>query len=213
VSRILPRVLLLSSIVTTPLSTARSQSPPPPSPTRIQLIPSVGYFTFGTYFTGPAGIQFSNQDGLAYGGQLAVTLWRNLSLVGSILRGSSDWSFESVPLVGRISIGGASLLLYDAGLRFSQPLGASSPIAVAGQVTAGAIRYSVEHPLLTGAATNFALSVGAGIAGRLKGRINLHLLVKDYIASFRSVDDAASFGVEGQRAHTLGVLLGIGIGL
>jgi hypothetical protein len=211
VSRLLPRVLLLSSIATTPLSTARSQSPPP-SPARIQLVPSVGYFTFGTYFTGPAGIRFSNQDGLAYGGQLAVTLWRNLSLVGSVLRGSSDWSFESVPLVGRISIGGASLLLYDAGLRFSQPLGASSPIAVVGQVTAGAIRYSVEHPLLTGAATNVAVSVGAGIAGRLKGRINLHLLAKDYIASFRSVDDAAAFGVEGQRAHTLGALVGIGIG-
>jgi hypothetical protein len=206
----LPRLLLLSSIITGPLSTARSQSPPP-SRTRIQLIPSVGYFTFGAYFTGPAGIQFSNQDGLAYGGQLAVTLWRNLSLVGSVLRGTSDWSFESVPLVGRISIGGASLLLYDAGLRFSQPLGASRLIAVVGQVTAGAIRYSVEHPLLTGAATNFAVSFGVGIAGQLRHRINLHLLVKDYIASFRSVDDAASLGVEGQRAHTLGVLLGIGV--
>jgi hypothetical protein len=210
VSKMLARLLLLSSIITTPLSTARSQSAPP-SPVRIQLIPSVGYFTFGTYFTGPAGIQFSNQDGLAYGGQLAVTLWRNLSLVGSVLRGTSDWSFESVPLVGRISIGGASLLLYDTGLRFSQRLGTSSPMAVVGQVTAGAIRYSVEHPLLTGAATNFAVSFGAGISGRLRHRINLHLLVKDYIASFRSVDDAASLGVEGQRAHTLGVLLGIGI--
>jgi hypothetical protein len=67
--------------------------------------------------------------------------------------------------------------------------------------------------LLTGAATNLAVSAGVGIAGRVKGRIKLHLLVKDYIASFRSVDDAASFGVEGQRAHTLGVLLGIGMGL
>jgi hypothetical protein len=212
VSRLLPPLLLLSSIVTIPLGTALSQSPPS-SPNRVQLIPSVGYFTFGTYFTGPAGIRFSNQDGLAYGGQLAVTLWRNLALVGSVLRGSSDWSFESVPLVGRISIGGASLLFYDAGLRFSYPLGESSPVAAVGLVTAGAIRYSVDHPLLTGDATNFALSVGAGMAGRLWGRLTLHVLLKDYIASFRSVDQAASLGVEGQRAHTVGLLAGIGIGL
>ncbi|HEX2249776.1 MAG TPA: hypothetical protein VHH32_05470 [Gemmatimonadales bacterium] len=208
----LPRLLLIASTVTTPLDTALSQSSPA-SPHRIQLIPSVGYFTFGTYFTGPAGVRFSNQDGLAYGGQVAVTLWRHLALVGSVLRGSSDWSFESVPLVGRISIGGAGLLLYDAGLRLGYPLGASSPVAAVGQVTAGAIRYSIDHPLLSGAATNFALSLGAGLSGRLTRTMSLHLLVKDYIASFRSVDEAASLGIEGQRAHTIGVLVAFGIGL
>jgi hypothetical protein len=211
VSPMVPGLLFVSSLVTAPLSSALPQSTPP-SAHRAQLVPSVGYFTFGTYFTGPAGIRFSNQDGLAYGGQAVVTLWRNLALVGSVLSTSSDWSFESVPLVGRISIGGASLLLYDAGLRFSYPLGDLSPIAAIGQVTAGAIRYSVDHPLLSGAATNFAYSAALGAAGRLKGRVTIHLLVKDYIASFRSVDDAASLGVEGQRAHTVGVLLGIGIG-
>lgn len=38
-------------------------------------------------------------------------------------------------------------------------------------------------------------------------------LVKDYIASFSSVDDAEVFGVEGQRAHTLALLLGVGLRL
>jgi hypothetical protein len=212
VSRLLTILLGVLSLLIAPVSSACPQSPSP-LPHRLQLVPSVGYFTFGTYFTGPAGIRFSNQDGLAYGAQLAVTLWRNLALAGSVLRGSSDWSFESVPVVGRISIGGASLLLYDAGLRFSYPLSDSSPIAAMGQVTAGAIRYSVDHPLLSGAATNFAVSVGAGLAGRLKSRISLQLVVKDYIASFRSVDEAAALGVEGQRAHTVGVLIGIGVGL
>jgi hypothetical protein len=199
-------------LLTVPLASAGSQEPTPP-PLRVQLIPTAGYLTFGTYFTGPGGIQFSNQDGVAFGGQLAVTLWRHISLVGSVMHGSSDWSFESVPLVGSISIGGASLLFYDAGLRFSYPLGRFSPVSAVGQVTAGAIRYSVDHPLFTGAATNVALSAGAGVTARLKRRVTLQVLFKDYVASFRSVDDAASFGVEGRRAHTLGLLLGLGIGL
>ena len=210
--RLVLRLLVLLLVSTFPSSTAQSQSPLSPV-YRVQLVPSGAYLTFGTYFTGPGGIRFSNQDGLAYGGQLAVTLWRNLSVVGSVLHGSSDWSFESVPVVGTISIGGASLLFYDAGLRYSYPLGSTIPVWVVGQITAGAIRYSVDHPLLTGAATNFAVSVGAGVTGRLRGRVSLHALIKDYFASFRSVDEASSLGVEGQRAHTLAVLVGVGIGL
>lgn len=206
------RLLLPAVLWATPLVPGLSQAAPV-AEDKVQLVPSAGYFMFGTYFTGPAGVRFSNQDGAAYGGQVAVTLWRGLSLVGGVLRTSSDWSFEPVPLIGRISIGGASLLFYDAGLRYSHRLGTSSPVAILGQLTAGAIRYSVNHPLLTGAATNFTVSVGAGVTGQLTRRLRLQALVKDYIASFRSVEEAASLGVEGQRAHTLGLLVGLGIAL
>jgi hypothetical protein len=179
----------------------------------VELLPTAGYLAFGTYFTGPGGVQFSNEDGFGYGGQIDVPLWRNLSLVGSLLHGTSDWSFEEVPLVGRLTVGGASLWFYDAGLRVTVPLGAAIPVAAFLQATAGAIHYSIDNALFTGRATNFAFSGGAGLATRLAGRVSLQALVKDYLASFRSVRDGAAFGIEGRRAHTVAVLVGLGVSL
>jgi hypothetical protein len=43
------------------------------SPTHsIELSVLAGHLDCGTYFTAPGGVQFSNDDGLGYGGQLAV---------------------------------------------------------------------------------------------------------------------------------------------
>jgi hypothetical protein len=180
---------------------------------RVEILPTAGYLAFGTYFTGPSDIRFSNQDGVGYGAQVAVRLWRSLSLVGSVLHGTSDWSFESVPILGSISVGGASLWFYDVGLRYSVPLGTAIPVSAVGQVGAGAIRYSVDNVLLSEQATNFAVAAGVGLAARLGRRVSLQGLVKDYVASFRSVDDAAAFGVEGRRTHTLAFLIGLGLRL
>jgi hypothetical protein len=205
-------LLIISALLTAPFDSAVSQGALPPSSRPVEIFPTAGYLAFGTYFTGPGGVRFSNQDGFGYGAQLVVGLWRNLSLVGSVLHGTSDWSFESVPLVGRLTVGGASLWFYDAGLRLSVPLGASIPVAAFGQASAGAIRYAVDNALFTERATNFAFSGGAGLTTRAGGRFSLQALVKDYIASFRSVDDAAAFGVEGRRAHTVAFLIGVGFG-
>lgn len=92
------------------------------------------------------------------------------------------------------------------------PLGARVPIALVGQATTGAIRYAVDNPLFTGQTPNLAFSGGAGLVSRLRGRFS-PALVKDYIASFRSVDDLASLGVHGRRAHTIAILVGLGVGL
>jgi hypothetical protein len=207
-----PRLILLTLLLA-PLPSAAAQTSTRPSAPALEILPTAAYLAFDTYFTGPGDIRFSNQDGIGYGAQVAVALWRNLSLVGSVLHGTSDWSFESVPIVGSVSIGGASLWFYDVGLRLDFPLGGASPLSAIGQVGAGAIRYSVDNALISDQATNFALSGGVGVAARLGRRVSLQGLVKDYIASFRSVDDAAGFGVEGRRAHTLGFLIGFGLRL
>lgn len=207
------KLLLAPALLIAPLVAAASQEPVPRATRLVEIIPTAGYLAFGTYFTGPGGVRFSNQDGFGYGAQIGITLYRNLSLIGSVLHGTSDWSFESVPLVGRLTVDGASLWFFDAGLRLTIPLGASIPVSVFGQAGAGAIRYAVDNALFTGQATNFAFSGGVGLVTRLGGRVSLHALAKDYIASFRSVDDAAAFGIEGRRAHTVAVLLGLGVGL
>lgn len=184
------------------------------SPTHaVELSLLTGPLDYGTYFTGPGGIRFSNENGFAYGGQFSVRVWRNLSLAGGVLHGNSNWSFEEVPLVGSVTLNGAKLWFFDLGPRVTVPLGSGVPVALIAQATFGAIHYAVDNPLFVGDTPNLAFSGGAGLAVHLGRRARVQFLVKDYIASFRSVKDAEFLGVEGQRSHTVALLVGLGIGL
>lgn len=205
------RTLLLISILVLPgLPLASQQSR---SVQAIRIGPTVGYLTFGTYFTGPGGLRFSNDNAAAFGGELEFPVWRDLSVVGNVLHATSDWSFQEVPLIGSVTIGGASLWFFDAGLRLHFPLGSRRAVLPFVELGGGAIRYSVDNALLEGQATNLALVGGVGLTTRIGERLGLQARVKDYFASFRSVDDAASLGVTGRRAHTVGFLFGVSLGL
>jgi hypothetical protein len=177
------------------------------------VIPTVGYLVFGSYFSGPGDLEFSNENGPAYGGELEVPLGPRFSVIGSALHATSDWSFRGVPLLGTVAVGGASLWFYDAGLRLRLPLGTTGRVSPYVQVSAGAARYAVSNVLLTDHATNFAFSGGVGVLAQLGGRLSLQGTVKDYLASFKSVDQGVAVGIEGRRAHTLAFLVGAGIGL
>jgi hypothetical protein len=192
-----------------PLTAAAGQSLPDSS--RITISPTAGYLAYGTYFTAPGGVSFSNHDGFGIGAELDIRAWRSLSVIVSALHGSSDWSFESVPLVGAISLDGASLWFVDTGLRVGFPL--ATGVAGFVQATAGAVRYGIENALISDNATNFTFSGGLGVRAQVGRRVSVVGLVKDYIASFSSVDEAEVFGVEGQRAHTVALLLGVGLRL
>jgi hypothetical protein len=71
----------------------------------------------------------------------------------------------------------------------------------------------VNNAILEGQATNLAFVGGLGITTRIGERLGIEARVKDYFASFKSVDEAAAFGVSGRRAHTVGFLFGVSIGL
>ena len=203
------RIILLTTLLVFPgLPLAGQQSVQ-----AVRLGPSAGYLTFGTYFTGPGGLRFSNDNAAAFGGELEFPVWRDLSVVGNVLHATSDWSFQEVPLIGSVTIGGASLWFFDAGLRFHFPLGRARTVLPFVEAGAGAIRYAVNNPLLEGQATNFALVGALGVTTRIGERLRLEARVKDYFASFRSVDDAAALGVSGRRAHTVGFLVGVSLGL
>jgi hypothetical protein len=208
VSRLL-RIMLVPALAL-PMASVAAQSVQSASRS-VAITPTAGLLSFGNYFTGPGGVSFSNQDGIGYGAELSVGIWKDLRIVGSVLHASSDWSFEEVPLLGSLSVDGASLWFYDAGLRYHARLGA--PLSAFVQATAGAIRYAVDNALFTGNATNFTVSAGLGVTAHLGYRFSAQGLVKDYLASFKSVDQAAALGVEGRRAHTLAILLGLGIDL
>jgi hypothetical protein len=204
------RRYLLPALVAVPLLSAGAQTS---RPSRwFEILPTVGHLSSGPYFTGPAGIRFTNQDGFGYGGQLGVVVWKKLSLVGSVLHTTSDWSFRSVPILGTLTVERASLWFFDLGPRLTVPLGSTSPVSLVAQASVGAIRYSVDNPLLSGSAVNLTFSGGFGMLARFGNRVSLLGLVKDYVASFKSVDDAEAFGVRGRRAHTVAMLLGLGLG-
>jgi hypothetical protein len=205
------RTILLLSLLTLPgLSLAAQQSRPVQA---LRIGPAAGYLTFGTYFTGPGGLRFSNDNAAAFGGGLEFPVWRNLSVVGNVLHATSDWSFQEVPLIGSLTIGGASLWFFDAGLRLHFPLGSTRTVLPFLEAGAGAIRYAVNNSLLEGQATNLAFVGALGITTRIGERLGLEARVKDYYASFRSVDEAEALGVSGRRAHTVGFLVGINVGL
>jgi hypothetical protein len=200
-------LLLFALLWAAPLAGAKAQQPP--ISRSIELTPLAGHLSYGPYFRGPADVQFSNQGGIGYGAEFQVRVWQNLSAVTSAVHGTSDWSFESVPFLGRVTVDGASIWFFDTGLRLGFRLG--GPLSGFVQATGGAVRYAVDNALLTDEAINLTFSGGVGLRVRV-GRTILTGMVKDYIASFRSVDDLAAFGVEGQRAHTLAILFGFGFG-
>ena len=203
-------ILLITVLVlqTFPLAAQRSGSGQ-----AVRIGPTAGYLTFGTYFTGPGGLRFSNDNAAAFGGELEFPVWRDLSVIGNVLHATSDWSFEEVPLIGSVTLGGASLWFFDAGLRLHFPLGSARTVLPFVEAGAGAIRYAVNNPLLEGQATNWSLVGGLGVTTRIGERLGVEARVKDYFASFKSVDDAAALGVSGRRAHTIGFLVGVSIGL
>jgi hypothetical protein len=207
------RFWALSILWCTPFPAAHPQSLVLPPTHPVELAVVGGHLDYGTYFTAPGGVQFTNDDGLALGGQLSVRVWRSLSVVASVLHGRSNWRFEEVPVVGLVTINGARLWFFDAGPRITVPLGHAIPLALVAQTTVGAIHYAIDNPLFVGETPNLAFGGGAGLVVQLGNRGRLQALVKDYIASFRSVDEAAFLGVEGRRAHTFAVLIGLGIGL
>lgn len=184
-----------------------------PSVQAVRIGPTAGYLTFGTYFSGPGGLRFSNDNAAAFGGELEFPVWRDLSVVGNVLHATSDWSFQEVPLIGSVTIGGASLWFFDAGLRLHFPLNSARTVLPFVEAGAGAIRYAVNNSLLEGQATNLAMVGGLGVTTRIGERLGVEARVKDYFASFKSVDDAEALGVSGRRAHTVAFLVGVTIGL
>jgi len=186
----------------------RAQSNPTPT-TRVQVSAGGGFLTSGAYFTGPGALELSSGDAFAGTVQVSVPVHRSFALVVAGAHARPDWRITGVPLVGAVGVSGAKLWFADAAIRGILPLGAPSittPTAFA-QAGAGLARYSLNTTVLGNAvdedATNFAVTLGAGLALPLTERLGLEVMAKDYIASFTSVRDLEPLGIEGRRAHTV----------
>jgi hypothetical protein len=176
---------------------------------RVQIAGGGGLVTAGAYFTGPGSLKFSSSDALAGALQIRVAVYRSFSIVLAGTYARPDWQLTGVPLIGSAGVPGAGVWFADAALRGELPLGRVGPAgAVAfAQVGTGLAHYSINTSVLGAvvdeSATNFALALAAGAALPVADRFGIELMAKDYIASFKSVTDLATFGIEGRRAHTV----------
>jgi hypothetical protein len=199
-----------------PFSSAGGQSTSADS--KVHLSAGAGVLTSGAYFTGPGDIEVASGTAAAALAQVSVAVHPRVALVFSGLYARPEWELSGVPLAGTIGVSGASLWFADAGVRGWLPIGgAPGGTAAFAALGAGAARYALNTSVLGVAvdeqATNFTVSVGAGLSIPLASRVGLELMAKDYVASFRSVRDLAQFGVEGKRAHTFVFLASARVGL
>jgi hypothetical protein len=177
------------------------------------ITPYAGYMKFGNLVNGPLGTSVRGAAGPVYGAEATVGITPGLALVGNLAYASSDLE-AGVPVVGGLSFGKSSALLYDAALRLSVPLSAVAgggirPFVQAG---AGAMRQEIEVASVGAHSTNFAYNLGAGVEIPLGHRLGLQLMAKDYIGKF-DVREATAVNVKPETAHNWTVSAGVRLGL
>ena len=176
------------------------------------ITPYAGYMKFGNIVDGPLGTSVRGAAGPVVGAEASLGLTRGLTLVGNVAYASSDLEV-GVPVVGGLSVGRSSALLYDAALRLSVPLDAGgSTITPFVQAGAGAMRQEIDVAPVATRSTNFAYNLGAGVEIPLGERLGLQLMAKDYIGKF-DVRGATAVDLEAETAHNWTVSAGVRLGL
>lgn len=180
----------------------------PGSGSVFHVTPYVGAMVFGSYLKGPLGTSLSNAPGMLYGAQAGLSLAPNLSLIGNLGYTQSDMKI-GIPILGGVSVGHSSMLIYDAGLEYDlSTTGAATPITPFVQAGVGAIRYDINESILNTQATNIAGNVGLGADMTLGRGMALRVLVKDYIGKF-NFQDATGFDLNGQTANNWALTAGL----
>jgi opacity protein-like surface antigen len=174
------------------------------------ITPYAGYMKFGNLVDGPLGTSVRGAAGPVYGAEATVGITRGLALVGNLAYASSDLEV-GLPVVGGLSFGKSSALLYDAALRLRVPSGSGgiSPFVQAG---AGAMRQEIEVATVSTRSTNFAYNVGAGVEVPLGSRLGLQLMAKDYIGKF-DARKATAVNVDTKTTHNWTLSAGVRLGL
>jgi hypothetical protein len=211
-------VALTACLALAPVLPASSAGAQTPRPHQLDIAAGGGFMTSGSYFTGPGALALAAGDAFAGALEVAVPVHRSFSIVVGGVHARPAFELSGLPLIGSVGVHGVRLWFADAAVRGHVPLGARAdgPAAFA-QLGAGLAYYSVNATLVGNVidehATNFAGALGAGVDLPLTERFGLQIMAKDYVASFRSVRDLESFGIEGQRTHTLLLLASARLGL
>jgi hypothetical protein len=190
--------------LTTPLAAQRSAGP------SFGITPYAGYMKFGHLISGPFGTDLRNGGAAVYGAEATLGLTRSLALVGNVAYSKPDLQIGA-PIIGGVSVGQGSVLLYDAALRLRVPLTGGLPISPFVQGGAGAVRQSFDLGPASTHSTNVAYNVGAGADVGIAPRLGLQLMVKDYIGKF-DAREAAGVNVDTKTSHNIAVSAGLRLG-
>lgn len=175
------------------------------------LTPYAGYIKFGSLVSGPFGTSLRNGGSAVYGAEAQLGFGRAIALVGNVAYSQPALEIGA-PLIGGVSVGRSSVLLYDAALRLRVPVTAGLPISPFVQGGAGAARQSFDVGPASTHETSFAYNVGAGADIGLAPRLGLQLMVKDYIGKF-DAREATSINVDTKTTHNWAVSAGVRLGL
>ncbi|MEO7985300.1 MAG: outer membrane beta-barrel protein [Gemmatimonadales bacterium] len=176
----------------------------------IQITPYAGYMKFGNITNGPLGTSLRNAGSAVYGGEVSLGLSRSLALVGNLAYSQPDLQIGA-PILGGISVGQGSVLLYDAALRLRVPTGGALPISPFVQGGAGAIRQSFSVGPVGTHATNVAYHLGAGADIAIAPRLGLQLMAKDYIGKF-DAREATGIDLATKTTHNWALSAGLRLG-
>jgi opacity protein-like surface antigen len=192
--------------LTTPLAAQRSAGP------SFGITPYAGYIKFGNLVSGPLGTSLRDAGAAVYGAEATLGLTSGIALVANAAY--SQPSLEvGAPLIGGVSVGRGSVLLYDAALRLRVPVNtAGLPISPFVQGGAGYMRQSFDVGPASTHSTNFAYNVGAGADVAIAPRFGLQLMVKDYIGKF-DAREATALNVDTKTTHNWAVSAGLRLGL
>lgn len=178
----------------------------------VGITPYVGYMSFGSLVSGPLGSRLTNGTGAVYGGQLTLPLTRSISVYGNLAY-SNPGLEVGVPILGGVSIGQGSVLMYDGGLQLSAPLGGGNGRGLVPFVQAGigGMRYSFDISPVHITATNLAYNVGAGATIPLGANLGIRLMAKDYIGKF-DAQEVSGIDVTTKTTHNFAASIGVTLG-
>jgi opacity protein-like surface antigen len=192
--------------LTTPLAAQRSAGP------SFGITPYAGYMKFGNLVSGPLGTSLRNAGAAVYGAEASLSLVPGVAIVGNVAYSQPGLEIGA-PLIGGVSVGRSSVLMYDGALRLRLPVGAAGlPVSPFIQGGAGYIRQSVDVGPASTHETNFAYNVGAGADVAIAPRLGLQLMVKDYIGKF-DAREATTLNVDTKTTHNWAVSAGLRLGL
>ena len=176
-----------------------------------EVTPYAGYMKFGDLASGPFGTRLRNTGSAVYGAEASLGLTRGIALVGNLAY--SQPSLEvGAPILGGVSVGRSSVLLYDAALRLRLSTGGALPVSPFVQGGVGAVRQSFDVGAVGTHATNTAYNVGAGADIALAPRLGLQLMAKDYIGKF-DAREATSVDVKTRTTHNWALSAGLRLAL
>ncbi len=175
-----------------------------------QITPYAGYFNSGAIVNGPLGTALRNHGAPIYGAEAALGLTRGLFLVGNVAYSKPDLELGA-PVLGGVSVGETSVLLYDAALRLNLPLALPliSPFIQGG---AGYMRQTIDVGAVSTRSTNLAYNVGGGVDIQVAPRVGLQLMAKDYIGKF-DAKEATALEVDTRTTHNWVFSAGVRLGL